>query len=67
MEYFNQPAHFGTLVTRGEYFMSWILTLANPLDGIFICAKLFCYHSEIIKKLISNIKCRTDLFQNTIR
>ena len=67
MKNFNQPPNFGISVTRGEYFISWIFTLANALYGIFIRAKLFCHHSEIIKKLTSNIKFGTDLFQNTIR
>ena len=61
MKNFNQPPNFGISVTRSEYFISWIFTLANALYAIFIRAKLFCHHSEIIKKLTSNIKFGTDL------
>ena len=61
MEYFNQTANFGISVTRGEYFIGRILTLANPLYVISVRSKLFCYHSEIIKKLTFNVEFNADL------
>ena len=64
MEYFNQPANFGTRVTGGEYFVGWILTLGNPLYDISIHSNLFCNHPEIIKKRSFNVKFHANLCIN---